>query len=99
MLGASIHGDGATFRVWAPKCRSVDLVVEGLIPVELKSIAAILQVHRKQLLSQLRLSNLPVGLLINFNVEYLSGGGIKRVVNPKYRPSPAAQLEPTTPNK
>ena len=39
MLGASIHGDGATFRVWAPKCRSVDLVVEGRAPERLRQVA------------------------------------------------------------
>jgi len=62
----------------------LDLLVEGIVAVELKSIEAILQIHKKQLLSQLRLLDLPVGLLINFNVEYLSGGGIKRIVNGKY---------------
>jgi hypothetical protein len=61
------------------------LVVEGLVPVELKSIDMLLPIHRKQLLSQLRLTNLPVGLLINFNVERLVDG-VKRVVNPKYKP-------------
>ena len=39
MLGASIHGDGAIFRVWAPKCRSVDLVVEGRAPERLRQVA------------------------------------------------------------
>jgi hypothetical protein len=63
----------------------LDLVVEGLVPVELKSIELLLAIHKKQLLSQLRLTNLPVGLLINFNVERLVDG-VKRVANPKYRP-------------
>jgi GxxExxY protein len=72
----------------------LDLLVEGIIPVELKCIAAILQVHKKQLLSQVRLLNMPVGLLINFNVDCLSDGGIKRVVNAKYKSSPAPQVEP-----
>ena len=60
-------------------------MVEGIVPVELKSIEAILSIHKKQLLSQLRLLNLPVGLLINFNVELLSNGGIKRIVNGQYK--------------
>ena len=64
----------------------LDMVVEGLVPVELKSIEALLNVHRKQLLSQLRLTNLPVGLLINFNVEVLSAGCVRRVVNGRYNP-------------
>jgi GxxExxY protein len=63
----------------------LDLVVERTVPVELKSIAAIAEIHRKQLLSQLWLTNLPVGLVINFNVETLTEGGVKRVVNAKYR--------------
>jgi hypothetical protein len=65
-----------------------------MIPVELKSIAAILAIHKKQLLSQMRLLNLPVGLLINFNVEYLSDGGIKRVVNPRYKASVISPVQP-----
>jgi GxxExxY protein len=72
----------------------LDLLVEGMIPVELKSIAAILAIHKKQLLSQMRLLNLPVGLLINFNVEYLSDGGIKRVVNPRYKASVISPVQP-----
>jgi GxxExxY protein len=62
----------------------LDLVIEGVVPVELKSIETLLPVHSKQLLSQLRLTNLPVGLLINFNVERLVDG-VKRVVNGKYK--------------
>jgi GxxExxY protein len=65
----------------------LDLVVEEIVPVELKSIAALVPVHQKQLLSQLWLTNLPVGLLINFNVATLTDGGVKRVVNAKYRPN------------
>jgi GxxExxY protein len=69
----------------------LDLLVEGIVPVELKSIEAILGVHKKQLLSQLRLLNLPVGLLINFNVELLSDGGIKRIVNGRYTAPPQTE--------
>ena len=65
----------------------LDLVVEGTVPVELKSIAMLALIHKKQLLSQLWLTNLPVGLLINFNVETLTEGGVRRVVNAKYRPN------------
>jgi GxxExxY protein len=63
----------------------LDLVVEDIVPVELKSIAMLIAIHKQQLLSQLWLTNLPVGLLINFNVETLTAGGVKRVVNAKYR--------------
>lgn len=62
-----------------------DLVVEGVVLIELKAIETVLPVHKAQLLSYLRLSGIQVGLLINFNVEHLKNG-IKRVINsrPKY---------------
>ncbi|MCX6624853.1 MAG: GxxExxY protein [Acidobacteria bacterium] len=57
-----------------------DLVVGGLVLVELKSVEALGAVHRKQVLTYLRLSGLRVGLLINFNVPVMKEG-IVRVVN------------------
>jgi GxxExxY protein len=69
----------------------LDLVVEEIVPVELKSISMLAAIHQKQLLSQLWLTNLPVGLLINFNVETLTDGGVKRIVNGKYRPNNPAK--------
>lgn len=57
-----------------------DLVVEGKVIVEIKSIDAIAPVHRKQLLTYLRLTDKRLGLLINFNVELIKDG-ITRVVN------------------
>ena len=57
-----------------------DLIVEGTVIVEIKSIDAIAPVHRKQLLTYLRLTDKRLGLLINFNVELIKDG-ITRVVN------------------
>ena len=57
-----------------------DLVVNGKVVVELKSIDALVSVHTKQLLTQLRLSGLKLGLLINFGEAHLKNG-IKRVIN------------------
>ena len=57
-----------------------DLIVESLVVVEIKSIEAIGPVHKKQLLTYLRLANKRLGLLINFNVELIKNG-ISRVVN------------------
>ena len=57
-----------------------DLVVNGKVIVELKSVEAFLPVHAKQLLAQLRLSGLKLGLLINFGEAHLKNG-IKRVIN------------------
>jgi GxxExxY protein len=57
-----------------------DLLVEKLVVVELKSIAALTAVHGKQVLTQLRLSGLKLGLLINFGEAHLKNG-IKRIIN------------------
>jgi len=57
-----------------------DLVVNGKVIFELKSVEALLPVHAKQLLTQLRLSGLKLGLLINFGEAHLKNG-IKRVIN------------------
>jgi GxxExxY protein len=58
----------------------IDLLVEDVILVELKSIEQVLPIHSAQLLTYLRASNKPIGLLINFNVLVLKDG-IKRVVH------------------
>jgi GxxExxY protein len=62
-----------------------DLLVEGRVLVELKSIERVLPIHKAQLLSYLRLGDKQVGLLINFNVEHLREG-INRIINsrPKF---------------
>ena len=57
-----------------------DLIVGDKVIVEIKSIEAISPVHRKQLLTYPRLTNKRLGLLINFNVEFIRDG-ITRVVN------------------
>jgi GxxExxY protein len=57
-----------------------DLIVEGLVVVELKSIENVAPVHKKILLTYLRLADKRVGLLINFGTELLKDG-IHRVVN------------------
>lgn len=57
-----------------------DLVIGDKVIVEIKSVEAISPVHRKQLLTYLRLANMRLGLLINFNVELIKDG-ITRVVN------------------
>jgi iron complex transport system substrate-binding protein len=58
----------------------VDLLVEGQVVVELKSVEKVAPVHSKQLLTYLRLMNLPVGLLINFGAANLKEG-LHRIVN------------------
>lgn len=58
----------------------IDILVESKIIVEIKSVELISSVHKMQLLTYLRLSNLRFGLLINFN-EALLKDGISRIVN------------------
>ena len=58
----------------------IDLVVESRVVVEVKSVESIHPIHEAQLLSYMRLSGIPVGLLINFNVLHLRDG-IKRMVD------------------
>ena len=58
----------------------IDLLIESSIIVELKSVEAIKPVHKKQLLTYLRLAKKDLGLLINFN-EVLLKHGITRITN------------------
>jgi GxxExxY protein len=57
-----------------------DLVVEDAVIVEIKSLETIAPVHRKQLLTYLKLADKRLGLLINFNVALIKDG-ITRIVN------------------
>ena len=60
----------------------IDFVVEDRVVVELKAIVEIAEIHRRQVLSQLKLGRLHTGLNLNFNVVMLTDGGVRRVVNP-----------------
>ena len=57
-----------------------DLIINDKLLVELKSIESLAPVHAKQVLTHIRLTNIRLGLLINFNEELLKNG-IKRIVN------------------
>ncbi|MFB3880312.1 MAG: GxxExxY protein [Armatimonadota bacterium] len=58
----------------------LDLIVEGVLVVELKSVDELLPIHEAQLLTYLRLTGIHLGLLINFNVPLLRQG-IRRMVS------------------
>jgi GxxExxY protein len=68
--GQRVHEEG--FRL--------DLLVEDKIIVELKSVEKVKDLHKKQLLTYLRLAKKPLGLLINFN-EVMLKDGITRIIN------------------
>ncbi|MEI6645148.1 MAG: GxxExxY protein [bacterium] len=57
----------------------IDVLVENLLILELKSVESILPVHAAQLLTYMKLADIKIGLLINFNVQLLKSG-IKRFV-------------------
>jgi GxxExxY protein len=59
----------------------IDLIVEDKVVVEVKSVEVLAPVCKAQLLTYMRLSGKPVGLLINFNVPRLMDG-VKRLINP-----------------
>jgi GxxExxY protein len=58
----------------------LDLLVNSVVVVEVKSVDRLAPIHRAQLLTYLRLTNHAVGLLLNFNVELLKHG-VRRVLN------------------
>ena len=68
----------------------IDFLVENCVIVELKAVEKLLPLHVAQVLTYLKLSGRPVGLLINFNVPHLRQG-IRRVVN-GYRPDNGKDL-------
>ena len=57
----------------------IDLLVSGDLIVEIKSVETLLPIHQAQILTSMRLTEVPLGLLINFNLAKLRNG-IKRFV-------------------
>jgi GxxExxY protein len=68
--------DGVTMEL----AYRADLLVDGVVLVELKTVAKLIPIHEAQLLSYLKLSGLRLGLLINFHELQLKNG-IKRLMN------------------
>jgi len=72
-----------------------DLLIEGLVIVELKSVEKLAPVHSKQLLTYMRLMNLPVGFLINFSAATLKEGLHRVVYNLPSSASPRLRVNQT----
>jgi GxxExxY protein len=71
----------------------VDLIVNDLVVLEIKSVERLESVHGSQLLTYLRLTGCPIGLLVNFNTPVLKSG-IKRFINlPGQTLAPALAIE------
>jgi GxxExxY protein len=75
-----------------PEGFRIDLLIDNRLIVEIKSVEQLTGLHRKQLLTYLRLTDRPLGLLMNFNVELMKEGGIKRVANGYFRDAPFPSL-------
>ena len=59
----------------------LDILIDNKIIIEIKSVQEVIPVHSKQLYTYLRLTNCPIGYLINFNTVSLKEG-ITRIINP-----------------
>jgi iron complex transport system substrate-binding protein len=83
-----IQFDGLRF----PAAFRIDLMVDDQLVVEVKSVDQLGRAHAKQLLTYLRLSNQPVGLLLNFSGATMKEG-IRRLLN-DYRQAPTSSASP-----
>ena len=81
-MPVDIEFDGLVIR----SAFRIDMVVDEVLVLEIKSVERLVNVHAKQLLTYLRLTGLHVGLLLNFSGETMKEG-IRRVVN-HHHPAP-----------
>lgn len=83
-VGLSYHRQQPVPVFWKDRKMNIgfvaDVIIEKKLMIEIKSVQNLAPVHKKQLLTYLKLTNLKLGLLINFNEELLKTG-IKRIVN------------------
>lgn len=75
-LELAVHYDGVILDV----AFRIDILVENKVLIELKSVEELKRVHYKQVTTYLKLSDLPVGILVNFNTAEIKDN-IKRIVN------------------
>ncbi|MBN2807666.1 MAG: GxxExxY protein [Prolixibacteraceae bacterium] len=58
----------------------IDLMVENKVIVEIKAVDAIAEIHKAQLMTYMKLANIRIGLLINFNVKRLKDGIVRWII-------------------
>jgi iron complex transport system substrate-binding protein len=88
---------GFTYRgIEFEQCFRIDLLVERRVIVEIKSMDRLAPVHVKQILTYLRLVDLPLGLILNFGAGMMRDG-IKRVINDLPRSASTRRLSPHSP--
>ena len=68
------------YKQWRIPGQKIDLIVAGVVLVELKAVPCLRRLHRRQVVSYLKTMDLQVGLLMNFNVSFFKTN-IKRVIN------------------
>lgn len=59
----------------------MDLLIENKVLIEVKSVENLAEVHHKQVITYLKLSNLKLGILVNFNVDDIINGIFRKVNN------------------
>ena len=67
------------YKSWSIPGQKIDLIVGGVVLIEVKAVAHLKELHRSQVISYLKTTGLRVGLLMNFNTRLLKHG-LKRVV-------------------
>ncbi len=70
-------------NIYMDLCFRIDILVENKVIVEIKSVANMVEVHHKQLITYLKLTNLKLGLLVNFNTDEIAQSIIRKVNNLK----------------
>jgi GxxExxY protein len=70
----------------------IDIIVEEMLILELKAVAAITRVHVAQVITYLKLANCPAGLLLNFNVTLMKDG-TRRLEHPDLYRKPSAAVD------
>jgi GxxExxY protein len=58
----------------------IDLLIENKVIVEIKSVEALAEIHKAQLMTYMKLANIKIGLLINFNVSRLKDGIVRWII-------------------
>ena len=73
------------YKTWTIPGQRIDLVVEGVVLVEIKAVSKLIKLHERQVRSYLRTMDLHAGMLVNFNVLMVKNG-MRRIV--QTRPVP-----------
>lgn len=93
-LAVPLTVDGVTFSEGV----RLDLLVEGTVVVEIRSVERVTAVHWKQVLTYIKMLDLPIGLLINFGGATLKEG-LQRLVNGDAIPPLPRRLRPKEPDR